>query len=43
MDRIDGGDDGGCGRDDSRRYLPLIFLLITSSFSPSFDFSPLFF
>ena len=40
MDRVDGGDDGG-GRDDSRRYFPLIFLLVTSYFSLSFDFSPL--
>ena len=42
MDRVDGGDDGG-GRDDGRRYFPLIFLLFTSYFSLSFDFSPLFF
>ena len=39
---VDGGDDGG-GRDDGRRYFPLIFLLVTSYFSLSFDFSPLFF
>ena len=35
MCRVDGGDDGG-GRDEGRRYFPLIFLLVTS-----FDFSPL--
>ena len=35
MGRVDGGDDGG-GRDEGRRYFPLIFLLVTS-----FDFSPL--
>ena len=40
MDRVDGGDDGG-GRDEGRRYFPLIFLLVTSYFSLSFDFSPL--
>ena len=34
MDRVDGGDDG-------RRYFLLIFLLVTSYFSLSFDFSPL--
>ena len=32
MDRVDGEDDGG-GRDEDRRYFPLIFLLITFSFS----------
>ena len=42
MDRVDGGDDGR-GRDEGRRYFPLIFLLVTSYFSLSFDFSPLFF
>ena len=42
MDRVDGGDDGG-GRDDGRRCFPLIFLRVTSYFSLSFDFSPLFF
>ena len=41
MDRIDGRDDGGGVRDDDRRYFTLIFLLFTSSFSLSFDFSPL--
>ena len=43
MDRVDGGDDddGGGGRDDGRRYFRLIFLLFTSYFSLSFDFSPL--
>ena len=40
MDRVDGGDDCG-GRDDRRRYFPLIFLLVTSYFSLSFDFSSL--
>ena len=40
MDRVDGGDDCG-GRDDGRKYFPLIFLLFTSYFSLSFDFSPL--
>ena len=40
MDRVDGRDDGG-GRDEGRRYFPLIFLLVTSYFSLSFDFSPL--
>ena len=40
MDRVDGGDDGG-GRDDGRRYFPLIFFLVTSYFSLSFDFYPL--
>ena len=35
MDRVDGGDDGG-GRDEGRRYFPLIFLLVTSYFSLSF-------
>ena len=40
MDTVDGGDDGG-GRDDGRRYFPLIFLLFTSYFSLSFDFPPL--
>ena len=39
MDRVDGGDDGE-GRDEGRRYFPLIFLLVTSYFS-LFDFSPL--
>ena len=42
MDRVDGGDDGR-GRDEGRRYFPLIFLLVTSYFSLSFEFSPLFF
>ena len=42
MDRVDGGDDGG-GRDDGRRYFRLIFLLVTSYFSLSFDFCPLYF
>ena len=41
MDRVDGEDDGGSGRDDGRTYFPLIFLLFTSYFSLSFDFSPL--
>ena len=42
MDRVDGvDDDGGGGRDDGRRYFSLIFLLFTSYFSLSFDFSPL--
>ena len=36
MERVDGG-----GRDDGRRYFPLIFLLVTSYLSLSFDFSPL--
>ena len=40
MGRVDGGDDGG-GRDECRRYFSLIFLLVTSSFSLSFYFSPL--
>ena len=40
MDRVDGGDDDG-GRDEGRRYFPLIFLLVTFYFSLSFDFSPL--
>ena len=40
MDKVDGGDNGG-GKDDGRRYFPLIFLLFTSYFSLSFDFSPL--
>ena len=40
MDRVDDGDDGG-GRDEGRRYFSLIFLLVTSYFSLSFDFSPL--
>ena len=40
MDRIDGGDDSG-GRDKGRRNSLLIFLLVTSYFSLSFDFSPL--
>ena len=35
MDRVDGGDDSG-GRDKDRS-------IITSYFSISFDFSPLFF
>ena len=39
-DRVDGGDDGR-GRDEGRRYFLLIFLLVTSYFSLSFDFSPL--
>ena len=43
IDRVDGGDDGRGGRDDGRRYFPLIFLLFTSYFSLSFDFSPLYF
>ena len=42
MDRVDGGYDSG-GRDEGRRYFPLIFLLVTSYFSLSFDFSPLYF
>ena len=42
MNRVYGGDDGG-GRDEGRRYFPLIFLLVTSYFSLSFDFSPPFF
>ena len=40
MDRVDGEDDSG-GRNEGRRYFPLIFLLVTSYFSLSFDFSPL--
>ena len=40
MDRVDGGDDG-VDRDEGRRYFPLIFLLVTSYFSLSFDVSPL--
>ena len=40
MDRVDGGDDSG-GRDEGRRYFSLIFLLVTSYFFLSFDFSPL--
>ena len=36
MDRVDGG-----GRDEGRRCFPLIFLLLSSYFSLSFDFSPL--
>ena len=40
MDMVDGRDDGG-GRDDGRRYFSLIFLLVTSYISLSFDFSPL--
>ena len=40
MNRVAGGDDGG-GRDEGRRYFPLIFLLVTSYFSLSFYFSPL--
>ena len=39
MDRVEGGDDGG-GRDDGRRFSHLFFLLVTSYFSLSFDFSP---
>ena len=42
MNRVDGGDHGG-GRDEGRRYFPLIFLLVTSYFSLYFDFSPLYF
>ena len=42
MDRIDGEDDGR-GRDEGRRYFSLIFLLVTSYFCLSFNFSPLFF
>ena len=42
MDRVDGGYDGG-GRDEGRRYFPLISLLITSCFSLSIEFSPLLF
>ena len=42
INRVDGGNDGG-GRDEGRRYFPLIFLLVTSYFSLSFDFSPLYF
>ena len=41
MNRVDGGDDGGGGRDNGRRYFSPIFLLFTSYFSLSFDFSPL--
>ena len=41
MDTVDCRDDGG-GRDEGRRYFPLIFLLVTSYFSLSFDFSSLF-
>ena len=37
MDRVDGGDDGK-GRYEGRRYFSLIFLLVTSYFSLSFDF-----
>ena len=33
MDMVDSRDDGGGGRDDSRRYFPTYFSL-------SFDFSP---
>ena len=40
MDRVDGEDDSG-GRNEGRRYFPLIFLLVTYYFSLSFDFSPL--
>ena len=40
MDRVDGGDDGE-GRYEGRRYFLLIFLLITSYFTLSFNFSPL--
>ena len=40
INRVDGRDDGG-GRDEGRRCFPLIFLLVTSYFSLSFDFSPL--
>ena len=40
IDRVNGRDDGG-GKDEGRRYFPLIFLLATSYFSLSFDFSPL--
>ena len=36
MDRVDGGGEGG--RDDGRRYFPLIFLLFTSYFSLSLIF-----
>ena len=42
MNRVDGGNDGG-GRDEDRRYFPLIFLLVTSYFSLSFDFLFFFF
>ena len=38
MDRVDGADDGR-GRNEGRRYFPLIFLLVTSYFS--LEFSPL--
>ena len=38
MDRVDGRDDAGSGRDDDRRYFPLIFLLFTSYFSISLIF-----
>ena len=41
-DRVDGGDDGGGGRDDGRIYFPLIFLLFASYFSLSFVFFLLF-
>ena len=43
MDRVDGRDDGGGGRDDGRRYFPLNFLLFTSYFSFSVIFLLLFF
>ena len=37
MDRVDGGDDSGGRVED----VPTYFLLVTSYFSLSFDFSPL--
>ena len=37
MNSVDGGDDGR-SRDNGRRYFPIIFLLVTSYFSLSFDF-----
>ena len=42
MDKVNGRDDGG-GRDKGRRCSHLFFLLVTSYFSLSFDFSPLYF
>ena len=42
MDRVDGRDDGEGGRDDGRRYFPLIFLLFHFLFLSFFDFSPFF-
>ena len=43
LDRVDGRDDGEGGRDDGRRFFPLIFLLFTSYFSLSLIFLPLIF